>query len=711
MAQATPGLARHGSAGGHHHCGPFARCSNQVGYLPAHGRPVAARPAPSRPHGPRGPHEGLLRPARPAQSRAARASQMPYRAHPGPQAAADDLSLLWQKGSPAGGLCADVRRPQGLGDELRGPAAGSFGAGRRQWPRSSLGQRESPAAAHGDPGLSKPPIASSRAGLMRAGAPAALWGLGDSMNAPCARAFAPAAASPRPVVQPSGRAERDVASGRQARALGAAHSQTQPSSNALVGRAHNAKRARLSEALGVPPERTPGRPRGRYAPRVQSPLVRPKRETAADKVERLVGECGLAKPLSGDVVFDMYEEPNALLRDQGRRLAEQLDRSIDRRVAGAADTERLATALGWFSDFLRATGRVPFVDPDRLGGQVYNQKTLELFAEFIRQAPPKRGRRGGGHRVSSDTISGYVGAVKLAASRAQRRPIVSKDDQIRLPLAFKHMRKEQPPPGSGYSGESGGRALSRGLRDQHLRRIACLVDRKSRWGIQDWGVALTSKNLLLRGGEVGVCSGRAMDPRRVITLASVSFRSPCPESAGRPWLVVRVVSVKDTHARNAPVHLPIRRRQTLEAQPILGADPMDTYDALYLAWSARAAEVPPHLHGEAPLFVSRVDGVSVWTTDDTRRLAREYGQLAGIDPAAVGGKAFRIGGATDMRDALGDSSQYLIKQRGRWASDVAQVYQRALVRSHLDASVLMGSAAESRDMEEMVEGWAQPALF
>ena len=102
--------------------------------------------------------------------------------------------------------------------------------------------------------------------------------------------------------------------------------------------------------------------------------------------------------------------------------------------------------------------------------------------------------------------------------------------------------------------------------------------------------------------------------------------------------------------------------------------------------------------------------MSPWTTDDTRRLAREYGAILGMKPAEIGGKAFRIGGATDMRDALGDASQYLIKQRGRWASDVAQVYQRALARSHLEASVLMSTASASRDMEEMCKGWAQPAL-
>ena len=63
-----------------------------------------------------------------------------------------------------------------------------------------------------------------------------------------------------------------------------------------------------------------------------------------------------------------------------------------------------------------------------------------------------------------------------------------------------------------------------------------------------------------------------------------------------------------------------------------------------------------------------------------------------------------------MREALGETSQLLIMQRGRWAIDVAQVYQRALVKAHLDASVVVGSAQESRDLEELCRGWAQPAL-
>ena len=176
-------------------------------------------------------------------------------------------------------------------------------------------------------------------------------------------------------------------------------------------------------------------------------------------------------------------------------------------------------------------------------------------------------------------------------------------------------------------------------------------------------------------------------------------------------MIVRVVAIKDTHGRHAPVFIPVRRRAPLDTVPV-DADPLDAYDAIRRAWLARRAEVPAHLRREAPLFTAVGGGsMCAWTTDDSRWLARKYGLMAGIDNADIGGKAFRIGGATDMRDAMGDASVHLIKQRGRWASDVAQVYQRALVRSHLDASVRMSSdRAASRDMEELVKGWAQPAI-
>ena len=88
------------------------------------------------------------------------------------------------------------------------------------------------------------------------------------------------------------------------------------------------------------------------------------------------------------------------------------------------------------------------------------------------------------------------------------------------------------------------------------------------------------------------------------------------------------------------------------------------------------------------------------------------GAMLGFPPEEMGGKFARIGGATDMREWIGDNSQSLIRERGRWASDVAAIYQRALLKSHLRASVGVGGLTiPSRDMEALVKGWTQPSTF
>ena len=91
-------------------------------------------------------------------------------------------------------------------------------------------------------------------------------------------------------------------------------------------------------------------------------------------------------------------------------------------------------------------------------------------------------------------------------------------------------------------------------------------------------------------------------------------------------------------------------------------------------------------------------------------LVKRVARALGFDPAEFGAHSPRIGGATDLRDAFRESSQRRIKERGRWASDVAQLYQRALLSAQLDVSVGMAEAV-SRDLEEALVGWTQPATY
>jgi hypothetical protein len=100
-----------------------------------------------------------------------------------------------------------------------------------------------------------------------------------------------------------------------------------------------------------------------------------------------------------------------------------------------------------------------------------------------------------------------------------------------------------------------------------------------------------------------------------------------------------------------------------------------------------------------------------WGTGDTCALARRFAVELGIASADVGAKAFRIGGAADMQVYAGcETGAKLIKQRGRWSSHTAEVYQRALAGAHLDASAGIGDP-EGRELEALVDGWDQPAQF
>ena len=97
-------------------------------------------------------------------------------------------------------------------------------------------------------------------------------------------------------------------------------------------------------------------------------------------------------------------------------------------------------------------------------------------------------------------------------------------------------------------------------------------------------------------------------------------------------------------------------------------------------------------------------------TGAVRGIVRRVASAAGEQPELFGASSLRAGGATDLRDAMGDdsASRAVIKQRGRWASDIAEIYQRAILRSQLDASAAIGMAA-GVDLEAVCLGWSQRA--
>ena len=455
-------------------------------------------------------------------------------------------------------------------------------------------------------------------------------------------------------------------------------------------------------------------------PPAPPPPVRGARHDKEDAVYAKAAALGLCGPL-GKRKVDAWADSGAPDgRGTGAVLVDRLRAGVLRRRLHTIDIGRTNTALAWFEDFIRDSTRVPFVpldDNSDIAAAAYNAETLELFAEYMRM----RGSRRAGHQgeaITSDHIQTCVATVRLLRSAEAHYGIVLPDVDTNASAVFKDMRKEDGP--------RGGRKESHGIRAQHMRQLVQAGwDMTSSSGRDEWVVALTASNALLRGGEVGTTADKCIDPGRDLMITSVDLMAPCPESRGRPWSILWVVAIKDPSVSHRAEPIPIAKLAD-------ESDPLCTYTALAAhterrkrqvpqcrascKWCQRNVGTPPPsgkppatcARANAPLFLT--DEGKPYTTNDVRALARRMAAVLEIPVEAVGGKTFRIGGATDLRDALGAAAQAHIKQRGRWASDIAQIYQRALMRDQLDASRAM-AAALSRDIEAMLPGWVQPATY
>ena len=431
-------------------------------------------------------------------------------------------------------------------------------------------------------------------------------------------------------------------------------------------------------------------------------------QQAVEQVRRRATQLGLTGPLGAGCGVGVEGGGGAFA-------AELLD-AVGERAALAWDVPRLSTALTWFDAFLQATQRVPFIPAagaDALSGHLWNRATLDMFAEFVRRSPPLGKAKG--DAVSADAVASYVSAIHLLRSREARYDICPASANVVMPLAARQMRRHDGPPGD--------RRLCRALRLEHLMLAERAFDRSTVRGCVEWAAVLTAHSALLRGGEVGVPDGVEVDLRRVITWSSIRVQRPRRESGGRPWLILMVVPIKDKEGRRGAYPTPIARRH----DGAFGADPLCAYDAIALAWWRRRAGSAPFPLDErgwpaadwwqraAPARGAPDDSEAFFTnglgapmcTSEVRALAWRVAAAAGIAAEDVGAKSFRVGGATDWRDCLGEASERVVRQRGRWCSDVALVYQRPLLTSHLAASMRI-RAGGSADLESVCVGFAQP---
>jgi hypothetical protein len=385
---------------------------------------------------------------------------------------------------------------------------------------------------------------------------------------------------------------------------------------------------------------------------------------------------GVATAAYDDASSDGDGGAGGWIRRAGRRAHARLDERL-----APASRRKLATAQRHFARFTRRLRgrRVPFRTPRAAGdlkALLHNEWTLVLFTEYLAE---QRARRSG-RRLAVDTVAEYVGMLKQELS--VRWGFAVAGDPQRLPAVVKALRRERP---------RRNRRQRRGIRRAHLRaawRACGRLRSDAANAVNDWAAATSAWQAVARGGEVATprADVRGWRASTRPTRADLSFG----ETRGRRYAQLMLRPIK---RRNGEVG---------EKVPILfeegdgGGD--DTYAALRRL--VRLDPCEPARTAETPLF--RTDGRPM-TTERLRRTARRIFRACG-QRGKVGAHSFRIGGGTDLADQ--GASKALLAAKGRWASDIAQIYARMTRRAQLAASRAMQSRG-GRDMEELFPHFTQ----
>ena len=448
--------------------------------------------------------------------------------------------------------------------------------------------------------------------------------------------------------------------------------------------------------------------------------TQPVRRRQEDEIDARLGELGIGGTLSVEGPRGSGMRQGMRGASEGNELVARLAEGVRRRVMATWNIGRIRSALAWWADFLRDTRRTPFVPLAHAGdiqAAVHNNTTLDMFAEYMRERGARQATRLG-QALTSDYVASTVATIRLLRNSEAHYDVAPTAANTARPTLLKRMRQQE--------GVKGARKESRGFRARDFKAIAKRVDRASKRGRMRWATALAAHSMLLRGGEIGRVAGKSFEPARGITINDATEGAPSAVSRGLPWMAIGVVAIKDVQARHKRVPMIMRQRSRNRS------DPLCAYTAVRRMLADRKAEVPACKHAcawcehtmdrpapgglpprtcarsNAPLFTT--DAGEAFDTNDVRRLGSEMARLAGLGSVTIGAKLWRIGGATDLRDVLGMAGKDAIKERGRWASDIAHIYARALAGQQMDAAARMAEA-EDVELEALCTGWVQPASF
>lgn len=343
------------------------------------------------------------------------------------------------------------------------------------------------------------------------------------------------------------------------------------------------------------------------------------------------------------------------------------------------ESRRRSAAMSHISDFAAIAPAALFVDPAQAGSAAanrHNEWTLCLFANYLHGLISEAT----GKPYASSTIETYVRTAAHALSISWGFKVLQQDQ--RLKLTFRGIARDSAlPPGS--------RKRRLGLRRQHLRRAASTMAQSADPNQANlWAATCVAHILMLRGGEI-----------QHLRFCDATY---APQG-GRQCILFRVLAIKMKSGM-------VKARHPILVPEVPG-DPACPYAALEHLWGVDTEGRGALTGGgsEAPIFRLEARGTTrPITTNDLRDYLKRVAAAAGFEGSLgeITAHSTRIGGATDFADGGGSLMQ--VKSRGRWDSDIADIYTRDTVNQQLEAADAM-DRANSVSIEELCQDWTQLA--
>ena len=387
-----------------------------------------------------------------------------------------------------------------------------------------------------------------------------------------------------------------------------------------------------------------------------------------------------------------------------RALAAGRRDEVERRVRDATDPGRLDSAVNWLIRYKSQVPNLIFLrtrgGPDDQAVVAYNQRQLADLELFIRE----HGSVQPGHvgeRLTQQTISGYVGALKACATILMGTEVVPEGEGRLLSRLGKQMRLEEAP--------SIERKLRRALRRDRLDELVrASFDITSQHGLTRWGAIRLGIACLLRPGEVGATSSNAFVPKRDLHWGKDSITWHEAGEAGwtAPFLTLWVTPIKNQSGKSKRIPIPVG---ALHPEGV-SDDPRCPYSVVAKMWWRDARHLTEEQRARTAIF--RHESGRVWGSDDVNAAVKEVVVALGLPAEEYGGVTLRITGATELRDSLGRAGKDVINSFGRWSDeDIGFIYQRVTAAEQLEAMAsALGSARPVRpEMETVYQGWSQPA--